>query len=197
MAAESSQSVALAWLEPVVLLSASSRAARLSTEARARMKPWVVAAQSRFRVARELRDPETQTVALGLLREAAFFALCALEAVDSSVDSAARSPAQAWERFDALPQKPPGAPEQLGLVRAAFGTNDALSVDLVPSSSANELRLSAEQSVAWLLSLVEVRTPPELARARLIRLALALLGLAVVLWGIVAYWLSLAALAPH
>jgi hypothetical protein len=197
MAAESSQSAVLAWLEPVALLGASRRAARLSTEARARLQPWVVAAQSRFRVARELRDAETQTVALALLREAAFFALCALEAVESTADSPKRSPAQAWERFDALPQKPPGAPEQLGLVRAAFGTDAPLSVDLVPPSAANELRLAAEESVAWLLSLVEVRTPPELARARVIRSALALVGLVVVVWGLVAYWLSLAALEPR
>jgi hypothetical protein len=197
MAAESFKSAALAWLEPALLLGASRRAARLSAEARARMQPWVVAAESRFRVARELRDPETQTVALALLREAAFFALCALEAVDSTVDAAGCSPAQAWAQFDALPQQPPGAPEQLGLVRAAFGTNEALSVDLTAPSAANELRLAAEASVAWLLSLVEVRTPPALARARLIRSVLAVVGLVAVLWGLVAYWLSLAALGSH
>lgn len=197
MATEPLQSAALAWLEPALLLEASRRSARLSAEARARMTPWVVAAQSRFRVARELRDPETRTVALGLLREAAFLALCALEAVDSTVDSRARSAAQAWQRFDELPQKPPGAPEQLALVRAAFGSSDALSVDLVPPSAENELRLAAEETVAWLLGLVDVRTPPELARARLIRSALALVGLGAVLWGLVAYWLSLSALAPR
>jgi hypothetical protein len=61
----------------------------------------------------------------------------------------------------------------------------------------NQLRLAAEASVAWLLSLVEVRTLPELTRARLIRIALAVVGLVVIVWGLVAYWLSLTAIEPR
>jgi len=185
------------WLEPLLLREASQRAEGFSDDARARMNPWVVAAQARFRVARELRDPETQAVALGLLKEAAFFALCALEVSVSADEPPASSPQQAWRRFDERAEKPLGAPEQLVLVRSAFGTDDALSVDRVPSHQANELRLAAEASVAWLLSLVEVRTLPELERARLIRVALAAVGLVVIAWGLVAYWLSLTAIEPR
>lgn len=187
-----------AWLEPTLLLAASRRAAQLSDEARARMKPWVLAARARFQVARELRDAETQTVALGLLREAAFFALSALEAAHSAADLAARSPRAAWQRFDTLvePSALSGAPEQLQLVRAAFGTDDALSVERLRPREANELRLAAEASVSWLLGLVEIRTAAQLARARWLRSGLALLSLVLIGWGLVAYWLSLAALAP-
>jgi hypothetical protein len=195
MATESAKSTS--WLEPLALREASQRARQFSDDERARMKPWVVAAQSRFRVARELRDPETQTVALGLLREAAFFALCALEVSASADDPAASSPQQAWQRFDELAEKPAGAPEQLALVRSAFGTDDALSVDRVPSHQANELRLAGEASVAWLLSLVEIRTLPELTRVRLIRVALMVVGLVVIAWGLIAYWLSLTAIEPR
>jgi hypothetical protein len=196
MPAESRYSVAATWLEPIALLGASSRARGVSDEMRARMKPWVIAASARYRVARELRDLETQSVALGLLREAAFFALCGLEATDPAT-VVARSSKEAWQRFDALPSKPAGAPEQLALVRDAFGNDDALAMDLVLPSEANDLRLAAEACVAWLLTLVEVRTPAQLARARLVRSALALLGLVVIVWGIVAYCLALTAIEPR
>jgi hypothetical protein len=185
------------WFEPLLLREASQRAQQFSNDARARMAPWVVAAQVRFRVARELRDPETQAVALALLKEAAFFALCALEVSTLAEEPPASSPRQAWQRFDERAEKPPGAPEQLALVRSAFGTVDALSVDRVPQHQANELRLAAEASVAWLLTLVEIRTLPELTRARWIRIALALVGLLLIVWGLVAYWSSLTAIEPR
>jgi hypothetical protein len=185
------------WVESVALVAAARRADNLSAEARLRMTPWVVAAQARFRVARELRDPESQIVALALLKEAAFFLLCALESADPAPELAARSPKEAWQRFEALAEQPPGAPEQLALVRAVFSSDEPLSVDRVAASEVNELRLAAETSVAWLLGLAEIRTPTELARARLIRSALAVLGLVVVVWGLVSYWLSLGTLAPR
>ena len=181
------------WLEPAFLVAASRRAVQLPDAARARMKPWVVGAQARFRVARELRDAESQVVALGLLREAAFFALCALELREPAREIPSRSAAEAWEHFGA----PADAPERLALVREAFGAADALSVDLIEPSQANDLRLAAEASVAWLLSLAEIRTPAELTRARLIRVALAVLGFVVIAWGLVAYWFSLLEIAPR
>ena len=185
------------WLEPLALLGASRRASKLSEEARTRMKPWVEAAQARFKVARELRDAQTQSVALGLLKEAAFFALCALEAADSAPESASRSAKEAWQRFDARAEPPLGAPEQLAQVRAAFSVDDdALSLDRVAPREANELRLAAESTVAWLLRLVEIRRPAQIARVRLVRCALAAVGLIAVVWGLVAYWLSLSALQP-
>jgi hypothetical protein len=185
------------WLEPALLVAASRRALKLSDEARARMKPWVAAAQARFQVARELRDPQTQRVALALLKEAAFFALCALEAADPTLEAVARSPKEAWQRFEALPEPASGAPDQLALVRVAFSSDDALSVDLIPPGKANELRLAAEACVAWLLTLAEIRTPVELSHARLVRSAFAFLGLLVIGWGLAAYWLSLSALEPR
>src|SRR5256885_1336296 len=122
------------WLEPTLLFAASRRAAQLSDEARARMKPWVLAARARFQVARELRDAETQTVALGLLREAAFFALSALEARHSAIDSSGRSAQAAWSRFDALVEASDSnaAPDQFPLVRAAFSADDVLAFERLP-----------------------------------------------------------------
>jgi len=185
------------WLEAVLLLGAARRAATLSDEARARVKPWADAAQARFRVARELRDAATQRVALGLLRDSAFFALCALEAARSPLESAPRSAAEAWQRFDTLAEPPRHPPEQLALVRTAFEKGEPLALDLLPARAADELRLAAEAVVAWLLGSIEVRTVAELARARVVRTALALAALAIVVWGLLSYWLSLAALAPR
>jgi hypothetical protein len=59
------------------------------------------------------------------------------------------------------------------------------------------VRLAAESTVAWLLALAEIRTTSELARARLVRVALAALCFVVCAWGLVAYWLSLLELAPR
>ena len=181
------------WLEPALLVAASRRAVQLSDTARARMRPWVVASRARSSAARQLRDAETQVVALGLLREAAFFALCALELADPACQSASRSSAEAWQRFVA----PEGAPEQLALVRSTFSAADPLSVDRLEPRQANQVRLAAESTVAWLLALAEIRTPSELARARLVRVALAVLCFVVFAWGLVAYWLSLLELAPR
>jgi hypothetical protein len=197
MAGESLGLLDQLWLEPIALLGASRRASKLSDEARLRMKPWVVAARSRFRVARELRDPDSQIAALALLSEAAFFALRALDSVESAPESGARSPRQVWDRFDALVDQPAAAPAQFGLLRTAFGTDDALALDKLAPSQANELRLAAEVAVAWLLSLAEIRTPSELRRARVVRWVLAALGLVAVLVGLVAYWLSLSAIEPR
>jgi hypothetical protein len=186
------------WLEPLALLGASRRAGKLSDEARARMRPWVEAAQARYKVARELRDAQTQSVSLGLLKDAAFLALCALEAADSAPEPGPSSAREAWQRFDARAEPPFGAPEELARVRAAFAAEgDALSLDRIAPREANELRLAAESTVAWLLSLVEIRDPRQIARARLVRCALAAVGLVLVVWGLVAYWLSLSALEPR
>jgi hypothetical protein len=161
------------------------------------MKPWVDAAQARFRVARELRDAATQRVALGLLKDSAFFALCALQAARSPLESAPRSAAEAWQGFDTLADPPRHAPEQLPLVRRAFEKAEPLALDLLSAAAADELRLAAEAVVAWLLGSIEVRTVAELKRARVVRMALALVGCVVVVWGLLSYWLSLAALAPR
>jgi hypothetical protein len=181
------------------LFAASRRAGKLSDEERARMKPWVAAAQARFGVARELRDPETQNVALALLEQASFFALCALQAdsTSESLEVLASSPKEAWQSVEARADLPPGAVEQLGFVLAAFSSDNPLSVERMPPQQANELRLAAETSVAWLLTLAEVRSPSELYRARFVRSALALLGLVLIAWGLIAYWLSLTALEPR
>ena len=184
-----------ALLEPVLLFSAARRAQALSDDARLRMKPWTSAAQARFRVALELRDPASRAAALALLRESALLALCALEVSETSAAPQATSPKAAWERFQALPALPSGAPSVLPQVRAAFGTNDPLTVDTLALDEANEVRSAAELVVRWLLELVEVRTPRELARARWTRSALLVLAVVVVVWGLVGYWLALAALA--
>jgi hypothetical protein len=185
------------WLEAVLLLGAARRAATLSDEARARTRPWAEAAQARFRVARELRDAATQRVALGLLKDAAFFALCALQAARSPLESPPRSAAEAFQCLDTLAEPPRHPPEQLAFVRTAFESGDPLALDRLSARAADELRLAAEVVVAWLLASVEVRTVRELARARVVRAALALVGFVVVVWGLISYSLSLAALAPR
>ncbi|HEX3773904.1 MAG TPA: hypothetical protein VHV51_05530 [Polyangiaceae bacterium] len=187
----------LHWFEPVALIEANARAKKVSAEARARVKPLALAARSRFRVARELRDAETQYVALSLLREAAFFALCAFESLEAEPEARATSPREAWSRFVARADEPPGAPEQLELVREAFANDDPWSLELVPRERVNDLRLAAEATVAWLLDLVELRTPSEIVRARIVRSLFAALGFALIALGLIAYCQALVAIEPR
>lgn len=187
------------WLEPVALVGAVQRATKLSDAARARMQPWIAAAQGRYRVARELRDPESRTVALALLREAAFFALSALAVQADDAGAPPRSPGLAWAGF--APQAEPEANRpseaELALVRAAFSAEDPLALEAVPNAEANPLRLAAEATVAWLLALAEIRTPKQLARARIVRGVLCAVVALSVVGVLIAYVLALGSIAPH
>ncbi len=187
------------WLEPIALFGAMQRAGRLSDAARARMQPWAEAARARYRVARELRDVESQTVALTLLREAAFFALCALALEAEDATEPPRTAELAWQGLvpPAEIEANPPSERELALVRAAFSARDPLALDLVPRAEVNSLRLAAESTVAWLLALAEVRSPKELTRKRVLRVVLCAVLLIVGIAGLVAYGLALGALAPH
>ncbi|MET0789918.1 MAG: hypothetical protein ABW061_00225 [Polyangiaceae bacterium] len=179
--------------EPTLLRAATRRANAFSDPARERMKPWLSAAQARYRVALELRDGESRGVALGLLREAAFFALRALEAADSEPAMPSATPSAAWQRF----QISDGAPAEWLRVRDAFSVDDALALEVLAVTDDGELRLAAEATVAWLLGLAEVRSPQELARVRWLRVGLMSGALLVLLWALFAYWSALGALSPH
>jgi len=181
-------------LEPVLLRGASRRAQALSDAARARMKPWLRASEAHFRVALELRARESQSVALGLLQRAAFFALCALEAAESAEPPAAGSVKAAWERFSALPARE-GAPVLLKRVRDALGTDDLLALASLDPETATELRPAAEETVAWLLGLVEVRSSRELKRARWVRSVLLGAASIAIVWALLSYWFALSALS--
>jgi len=181
-------------LEPILLRRASRRARVLTDSARARMRPWVRASRARYSVALELRDPDTQTVALGLLREAAFFALCAIEVGEPAAPPPASSPKLAWERFDQLPESAE-APPELSLARPAFASDEALAVETFDANEVEKLRPAAEQSVAWLLGLAEVNTPKRLTLMRRVRTLLLTVGLTVITWTLLSYWQALAALA--
>ena len=181
-------------LEPILLRKAARRARVLTDSARARMSPWVKASRARYSVALELRDRETQPVALGLLREAAFFALCAIKVAEPAAPPPASSPKLAWERFNALPESAE-APPELAVARTAFAADEALAVEKLDANEADELRPAAEQTVAWLLALAEVPTPKRLTRMRRVRTLLLTVGLTVIGWTLLSYWLALAALA--
>ncbi|MEP7052709.1 MAG: hypothetical protein ABJB12_20240 [Pseudomonadota bacterium] len=183
-------------LEPVLLLGASRRAAELPPAARERMKPFVAAARARFRVALELRDPESLGTAFGLLREAAFLALRALEESTPEPAPAPHSPISVWERFCAPPARL-NAPESLAEVRQLLATEDVLVTEARLPPDAAALRASAEEVVTWLLSLAEVRSPRELARARALHSAVFVVALLVIIGALLGYWLTLTRLAPH
>lgn len=181
-------------LEPILLRKASRRARVLTDSARARMRPWVKASRARYSVALELRDQDTQTVALGLLREAAFFALCAIEVGEPAALPPATSPKLAWERFNELPESAE-APPVFAVARSAFATDEALAVETLDANQAKKLRPAAEQTVAWLLGLAEVQSPKRITRLRRLRTLLLAIGLTVIAWTLLSYWLALAALA--
>lgn len=181
-------------LEPILLRRASRRARVLTDSARARMKPWVNASRARYSVALELRDRDTQTVALGLLRDAAFFALCAIEVGEPAAPPPATSPKLAWERFNELPECAE-APPVFAVARTAFATDEVLAVETLDADQARKLRPAAEQTVAWLLGLAEVHTPKRLTRMRRVRTLLLAIAVTVIGWTLLSYWLALAALA--
>jgi len=183
------------WIEPVALLGARQRAARVSDAARVRMKPWVEAAHARYRVARELRDSETQIVALSLLREAAFFALVALALARE--EEAPKTLGAAWTGCEMPSAGDTERAAELSLVRAAFSAEDPLALDRTPAGELNALRLAAESTVAWLLALAEVRSPRELERLRLIRAVLCTLAALGILSGLIAYGCALASVSPR
>src|SRR6187431_56522 len=181
-------------LEPILLRKASRRARVTTDSARARMRPWVQASRARYSVALELRDPDTQTVALGLLRDAAFFALCAIEVGEPAAPPPASSPKVAWERFNDLPESAV-APPVFAVTRNVFATDEVLAVEALDANEAEKLRPAAEQTVAWLLGLAEVQTPKRLTRTRRLRTLLLGIALTVISWTLISYWLALAALA--
>ena len=183
-------------LEPVFLLAASRRASALPAAARERMKPFVVAARVRFRVASELRDPETLGTAFGLLREAAFLALRALEVSTPEQPPEPHSPLSVWERFGEQPAWP-GQPESLPEVRHVLATENVLETEARLPADAAVLRASTEEVVAWLLSLAEVRSPQELARARVVRASVFVLSAIAIIWALLGYWSVLGTIAPH
>src|SRR6478609_2250754 len=175
-------------LEPILLRKASRRARVLTDSARARMSPWVKASRARYSVALELRDPDTQAVALGLLRDAAFYALCAIEVGEPAAPPPASSAKVAWERFNQLPESAV-APPVFAVTRSAFATDEVLAVEALDANEAEKLRPAAEQTVAWLLGLAEVQTPKRLTRIRRLRTLLLGIGLTVIGWTLVSYWL--------
>jgi hypothetical protein len=181
-------------LEPLLLRRASRRARVLTNSARARMSPWVKASRARYSVALELRDRDTQAVAMGLLREAAYFALCAIEVGEPTAPLPPVSPKLAWERFEQLPESAE-APPVLTVTRSAFATDEALAVDRLGPGELEKLRPAAEKTVAWLLGLAEIQTPKRLTLMRRVRMLLLTIGLTVVGWTMLSYWLALAALA--
>jgi hypothetical protein len=181
-------------LEPILLRKATRRARVLTNSARERMRPWVDAAHARYAVALELRDRDTLVVALGLLRDAAYFALCAIEIAEPAAPAPPKSPKLAWERFEQLPDANE-APPALAATRAAFATEDALAVDALAPYELERLRPAAEETVAWLLALAEIQTPKRLKWVRRVRTLLLTTGLTVIGWTLLSYWVALVALA--
>jgi hypothetical protein len=181
-------------LEPILLRKASRRARVLPNSARARMTPWVKASRVRYSVALELRHRDQPKVALGLLRDAAFLALCALEVAEPAAPPPASSPKVAWERFNQRPESAE-APPMFAVAQSAFAMDEALAVEALDENEVSKLRAAAEQTVAWLLALAEVHTPKRLTRMRRVRTLLLGVALTVIGWTFFSYWLALAALA--
>jgi hypothetical protein len=184
-----------ASFEPFFLVRATRRARTLSESARSRMKPWVSAARARQRVALELRDEASRPIAFGLLRDAAFFALCALVVAEGDVETPA-SPSLGLAWLEDHSSTFPASPANSARGRTLLADLDPLHFDRISlSAEAGELRVSAEALVAWLLRCAEVRTPRQILRARCLRIGFLLGALLLVSWSLVAYGLTLSALS--
>jgi hypothetical protein len=145
-------------------------------------------------VALELRDRDTLVVALDLLRDAAFFALCAIEVAEPAAPEPPSSLRVAWQRFEQLPEASE-APSALAMIRATFVAEGTLVLDALPPHELESLRPAAEETVAWLLGLAEIQTPKRLTFLRRVRTLLVTAALTVIGWTLLSYWVALAALA--
>ena len=159
------------------------------------MRPFALAARARYRVALELRDVEAQSAAFALLREAALLALYALEVADREQPFEPRSHRATWDRF--MGDERAGAPGSLAEARLVLGTDDALAADTLAPSDRQALRAKVEESVAWLLSSAEVRSPRELSRARIVRSSLFAVAFVAAVWAVLSYGVALAALSAR
>ncbi|MGH7440275.1 MAG: discoidin domain-containing protein [Polyangiaceae bacterium] len=171
--------------ELFVLERAEGRSSRLTALQRATAKPHFMAATRRFVVAQELRQSAT-IEALVLLREATLhYAASFLASIDSrgEGDAAAPAPASTLEMLDrvveASPIRPPAAfPE----IRQAMASSDSLAFDRLSAVEANTVARDLDAVSRWLASLVELRSPRDIRRARIWRF----LALFVVCGGLVA-----------
>jgi hypothetical protein len=157
-------------IESLALIQAGQRAQNYSDAARERMRPAVLAARARVSASRSLADERNTPAAVALLREALGLLRRALLAERLPEEDAAQSLGAAWRRFENLESKPALPPDALSSLNALLESEDPLYADRLDAGAARELRLSLDAIVAWLAELAEIRTPGQIALARVLRI---------------------------
>jgi hypothetical protein len=155
------------------------------------------AAERRARAATALGDDRYMPVALGLSAEAGrCYAAAFLLACDPAFDPGDLDGAALFGRIDAIVAngtiEPP--PDGYRVARDIFLRHAPLTFDDLPTVDAIAARETIDHTLQWLRDLVEPRTPGELRRAAIARIATAVA--ATIACALVLFWLVSLALRP-
>ncbi len=165
----------LTSLEPWLLLRARQLATALPPERRAEVAALSSAAETRARLARDLREPELLPVALVLSREALALSISALLASRGELPGGALSARDAAESSELAPSE---------RLRAFLESSDPSFADRLEVSARRELLLELEQELERVRSLYEPRPARRLALISALRVAL---GVAAIVLSLLAF----------
>ncbi|MCA9599057.1 MAG: discoidin domain-containing protein [Myxococcales bacterium] len=182
-------------LEAVVLKEAEARAKSYRPEQSEGVHQLWHAAVRRMRAARDLRNASNVAAAGTLYREAGVLTAraVALAAGESFADAAAWPRVRELAEQGALPRTPPSAfadGEPLDEAQDLAEQTDALLLDAVPPVVARQRLDRIDRALVLLLQGVEPRSPKQVRRSRILRIAtLALLIIAAIV-GLFAWLLA-------
>jgi hypothetical protein len=151
-----------------------ARAGLYSPEQRAGLRQLHGGALHRLRAARDLRRTTSVGAAAAIYREAALLvAQSVLFAHAPSSGSESLDPPACWQRLaEHLTDRPERA-QALAVILELVEDRDVLAFDRLPAASALARLDALEHALFMLLGEVEHRTPAELRRTRVLRIALA------------------------
>jgi hypothetical protein len=158
------------------LLREREKAVSVRTEAQQENigRRWA-AAQARIRGARDLLHGET-VASLALYKEAALLLIAAIgQAAEAEKVEVRVSASEAWSDFDRLPRPPTHArlPDALLRAREVLASDDPLAPDALSQEELRGVTSAAAETVSWLSSSVEPRSPVEIRASRRSRVAAA------------------------
>ncbi len=181
-------------VEAVLLRQAEARAKSYAPEQGARIRSLWLGAIRRMRAARDLRDASNVAAAGTLYREAG---VLAARAVVTAQDASANvDDVAAWKRVQELAEQGTlpttsvaafADGEPLDEARDLAEAADPLLVDALPPVLARERLDRIDRGLLLLLAGVEPRTPAQLRRARVLRIALLAVAAIGMLVGLVAW----------
>jgi hypothetical protein len=143
------------------------------------------AALHRIRGARELQHSDP-VAAIALYREAAVLLIGAIrQAAQPERVEVASSAVEAWRSFDDLPLLEAARPDELTRARGVLESTDPLAPDAIPPGELGAVTAAAAETVDWLASAIEPRSPKEIRASRFVRVGGTLLAAVVAAYVVV------------